>query len=341
MDISIIIPVYKVEKYVKYCVESVISQTYKGEVECIIVNDCTPDRSMEIIEDVISTYQGNIQFKILHHEKNEGIAVVRNTGLKAATGKYIIQVDSDDYFEADMLNKMYHKAELEDADIVVADYYLDSLAGSVYRKQTLPIEKVEMIRRLIWNTSPYEHFDITLSNKLIQRKLYINNDIYCYPNIDYGEDLLTVLRVIWVASKIVYINEAFYHYVKYNPNSCCNTISLKNIIGRMEANKMIERFIEEKKIECDWELSLKKISDKAYILFSTSGDLQRQYCSLYKETNKYISTYCRNSNYRTYWKFAYRLGLRGNLFLFNLMRGIWRLLKNRKEQLICMADIEK
>lgn len=341
MDISVIIPVYKVEKYVRYCIESVINQTYKGEVECIIVDDCTPDRSMEVIEDVISTYQGNIQFKILHHVKNEGIAAVRNTGLKAAMGKYVIQVDSDDYFEANMLYKMYHKAELENADIVVADLYLDFLTKTVCRKQTLPIEKVEIIRRLIWSTSQDEYFDISLSNKLIRRELFINNNIFCYPNVDYGEDLLIMLRVIWVANKIVNIHEAFYHYVKYNFNSYCSIISLKNIRDRMEANKIIERFIEEKKIECNREFSLRKISDKAYILFSTSGDLQRQYCSLYKETNKYISTYILNSNYRLYWKLAYRLGLQGNLFLFNLMRSIWRLLRNRKEQLISIADIEK
>ena len=103
MNISVIIPVYNVEKYVERCILSIMSQTYTESVECIVVNDCTPDNSMKIVEKMVSDYKGQIQFKLLYHEHNRGVAAVRNTGLDAASGDYIIQIDSDDYCEPDML----------------------------------------------------------------------------------------------------------------------------------------------------------------------------------------------------------------------------------------------
>lgn len=122
MNISVIIPIYNVEKFVERCILSIINQTYTKEVECIIVNDCTPDSSMKIVERLVADYKGQIRFKLLNHERNKGIAAVRNTGLNAASGDYIIYIDSDDYCEQDMLEKMYTKAVEEDADVIVADF---------------------------------------------------------------------------------------------------------------------------------------------------------------------------------------------------------------------------
>lgn len=123
MNISVIIPIYNVEKFVERCILSIINQTYTKEVECIIVNDCTPDSSMKIVERLVADYKGQIRFKLLNHERNKGIAAVRNTGLNAASGDYIIYIDSDDYCEQDMLEKMYTKAVEEDADVIVADFW--------------------------------------------------------------------------------------------------------------------------------------------------------------------------------------------------------------------------
>lgn len=105
MNISVIIPVYNVERYVERCLLSIINQTYTESVECIVVNDCTPDNSMKIVEKLVADYKGSIQFKLLCHKHNRGLAAVRNTGINNAGGKYIVHVDSDDYCEPDMLEK--------------------------------------------------------------------------------------------------------------------------------------------------------------------------------------------------------------------------------------------
>ena len=122
MKISVIIPVYNVEKYIYRCIESIINQTMTEDIECIIVNDATPDKSINIIKEILSHYNGNISFKIINHEKNEGLAAARETGMKYAQGDYIIHLDSDDYCEINMLEEMYNTAITNDADI--RDYKL-------------------------------------------------------------------------------------------------------------------------------------------------------------------------------------------------------------------------
>lgn len=333
MDISIIIPVYNVERYIERCVKSVINQAYKGEVECIIVNDCTPDNSINIIKEVLLVYHGNIQFKILHHTKNKGLAHARNTGLKTAVGDYVIQVDGDDYFESDMLCKMYAKAKLENADIVIADFYLTFPTRDEYQKQILPSSKKEIVQRLVW--CPFRNdFTRGVWNKLIRRSLYIDNNIFCYPNINYGEDLLAMLHIFDVAVKIVNVQEAFYHYVQYNANSYCSTITLGNIENRIQGNEIISEFVTKRQIDCKKELAFKKLSDKSYILFGTSGKMQQQYVTLYTEAEEYISNFVDECINSSYWKFAYKLGLRGNLLLFNLMRNFWMMVRNKKVTLL-------
>ena len=96
MKITIVVPVYNVEPYIEDCLKSVAEQTYKGDIECIIVDDCTPDGSCAIIEHFINEYNGSIDFKLLHHTKNRGLSAARNTGIGAATGEYIYFLDSDD-----------------------------------------------------------------------------------------------------------------------------------------------------------------------------------------------------------------------------------------------------
>lgn len=103
MKISVVVPLYNVGSYVLRCLNSIINQTLVEEVECIIVNDCSTDKSLEIVNLRLSNYVGPISFHILHHEKNRGLAAARNTGLQAATGEYIIFIDSDDYCELTML----------------------------------------------------------------------------------------------------------------------------------------------------------------------------------------------------------------------------------------------
>ena len=96
ISVSIIIPVYNVEQYIESCLLSVINQNYKGDIECVIVNDCTPDQSMVVVHKILSDYDGNILFKIVDHKENRGLSASRNSGVRVATGDYLYFLDSDD-----------------------------------------------------------------------------------------------------------------------------------------------------------------------------------------------------------------------------------------------------
>lgn len=110
MKISIIIPVYNVEQYIIECLESVAQQTYKEDIECIIVDDCGTDNSIPYAEKFVNNYNGNINFRIIHHIKNRGLSAARNTGTNAATGDYIFYLDSDDKIIPDCIKLMVYTA---------------------------------------------------------------------------------------------------------------------------------------------------------------------------------------------------------------------------------------
>lgn len=122
MLISIIIPVYKVEEYIERCIQSVISQDYQGDLECLLIDDCTPDNSCAIIGNILDKYDGPIKFRLLHHEKNRGLSAARNTGIDNAQGDYIYFLDSDDYISSDCISKLSAPLSERDYDIVIGNY---------------------------------------------------------------------------------------------------------------------------------------------------------------------------------------------------------------------------
>lgn len=116
--VSIIVPVYNVEKYIDRCLNSLVNQTLK-EIEIIIVNDNTPDNSMKICEEYAKR---DNRIKIYNKEQNEGLGLTRNYGIKKANGEYIAFVDSDDYVDNDFYEKLYNKIIKTNSDICFAEY---------------------------------------------------------------------------------------------------------------------------------------------------------------------------------------------------------------------------
>lgn len=121
--VSIIIPVYNVELYVERCLQSIMSQTYKGSIECLIVDDCGTDKSMNVVEQLVANYHGPICFRILHHEHNRGVSGARNTGMEAATGDYLFFLDSDDEISADCFEKLTSPLTEGQYDLVVGNIH--------------------------------------------------------------------------------------------------------------------------------------------------------------------------------------------------------------------------
>ena len=122
-EVSVIIPVYKVEDYIGRCCRGLFSQTLES-IEYIFIDDCSPDRSVSVIEDALSDFPSRKpQVRLLRTERNSGQAAVRALGIREATGEYVIHCDSDDWPEPSMYGKLYSKAKEEDADIVICDMF--------------------------------------------------------------------------------------------------------------------------------------------------------------------------------------------------------------------------
>ena len=118
MKVSIIIPVYNVAPYIKRCLDSIVAQTFQN-IECILVDDCGTDNSKEIVQQYIDNYQGYIQFKIIHHEKNLGLSGARNTGIRIATGEWLYFLDSDDAVTPNCISSLLAlKDKYPDVDFV-------------------------------------------------------------------------------------------------------------------------------------------------------------------------------------------------------------------------------
>jgi len=104
--VSVIVPVYNVEAYVEQCLRSVAEQTYTGSIECIIIDDCGTDGSMDVVSRFVDSYDGPVEFKVVHHEKNRGLSAARNTGMDEATGEYVCFLDSDDYLHPSFIKTL-------------------------------------------------------------------------------------------------------------------------------------------------------------------------------------------------------------------------------------------
>src|SRR5574344_624731 len=173
--VSIIIPIYNVEKYIERCARSLFEQT-EEDLEFIFVNDCTPDNSMQILNDVIRDYPSRKdQIKIIENEKNLGLPLTRQKGIKEATGEYIIHCDSDDWVDKDMYRMLYGKAKADDLDLVWCDLYRTDGVTNDYIVQDTEIDKTTILKALLHETKGGY-----LWNHLVKRNLIFDNE-YMYP----------------------------------------------------------------------------------------------------------------------------------------------------------------
>lgn len=187
--VSVIIPVYQVSDYVERWLLSVMNQTYQN-IECIIVDDCSTDDSIDKCERLIESYRGPIKYQILHHEWNRGLSAARNTGTNAATGNYLYYIDSDDYISKSCIELL--------AKYVLEDDSLEMVQGSHVRlfegneeckiNGNLRISGNEKIQKLFYDKHAIQ---VYVWNKLLKRSFVVNNKLYCKEGIVYEDYLWT------------------------------------------------------------------------------------------------------------------------------------------------------
>ena len=193
--ISIIIPVYKVEKYIERCLLSVMNQRCQSiSIECIIVDDCSPDGSMQIAKKLIENYSGPIQFEMVSHDKNLGLSAARNTGMSLAKGDYLLFIDSDDYITDDCIQKLTDVVQQNPEVEVVkgnhqgrADINLARIPqGHLSNDQLLDLLYKSIIPVMAWNTlikkSLVEKWGLSFKVGLIQEDVLWTNLLFRHVN---------------------------------------------------------------------------------------------------------------------------------------------------------------
>lgn len=240
--ISIIVPIYNVEKYLRKCINSIIDQSY-SKIEVILVDDGSTDASGNICEEFA---QNDSRIKVIHKD-NEGLVRARKSGLKIATGKYIGFVDGDDYIEPEMYEKLYQEISLNYADMVHMGY--ESLGVSF-----LPYMDEEVIINERNRTSLLEKYVLgTKENTIIAPsvcvKLFSDEVIRkCYEQVpdecSYGEDFICLSYCFLECKKIVLRRQAYYHYVIRN-DSIMHTNVLDRICKECELYKVLGSVLQE------------------------------------------------------------------------------------------------
>lgn len=208
--ISVIVPVYKAEKYLHRCVDSILAQTFT-DFELLLIDDGSPDDSGKICDE----YAKRDARVRVYHKENEGVSSARQDGIDNAQGEYTIHADPDDWVESTMLEELYQKAKEDNADMVICDFFVNKATKQIYQKQQPSLLDHETVLKEL-----FQQLHGSCCNKLIKRTCYINHNIKFCLNLNCREDLLFNVQLLVFNIKITYIPQAYYHYDNYsNANS--------------------------------------------------------------------------------------------------------------------------
>ena len=214
--LSIIVPVYDVERYLPKCIDSILAQTFT-DFELILVEDGSPDNCPALCDAAAAK---DARIRVLH-QKNGGLSAARNAGLDAARGKWIGFVDSDDYIAPEMYEALYKAVQSTGADLALCDYAeVDETGAPCLPPYTGLAQRIftgrELLKRAT-NTMAQPAW-----NKLYRRDLLVDHQIQFTSEVRWAEDLVFNMQYLEYANVLVSIPEAGYYYVQ-NPQSICHT----------------------------------------------------------------------------------------------------------------------
>lgn len=325
-EISIIIPVYRVQTLIERSVSSVISQTLK-EFELVLVDDCGGDNSIELAEALLRNSWLKNSYKVVKNTVNSGVAASRGAGLDASSGNYIIHLDSDDYFDPVLIQTLYFELTDTGSDLAICGYYAEERNSSVSHI-TCKAERVILqseeergayIKDMLANRLPS-----ALWNKMARRELFMDSDIKFIPEL--RDDLSVSPLLIAKANKIVLVNKPLVHYVLYNSSSVSATSGhLKLIISTIDyldsklpafAKNACREEIFSYKVKTRRRLFLHKEIDKSELV---------KVITLFPEINREVLI-GNNPETKAHYRILSSLISRGDSSLLRLMRGIFKLI---------------
>ena len=234
--ISVIIPIYNVEKYLKTCLNSIINQTLK-EIEVICVNDGSTDNSLSLLQE----YSRKENKIMIINQRNRGLSEARNTGVKFSKGEFIYFIDSDDYLRLNALFELYEYSQKNNLDIIYfqsilfkndeeIDYIKNDTNLSHLSNFTINPKNIINGKSLYVKLTKIKKFSPVVWRILIRKEFYVNNRLSFYPGILH-EDISFFLNAIILANRTSYVNNIYYNYRINNESITSKKINLKNLYG--------------------------------------------------------------------------------------------------------------
>lgn len=302
--VSVVVPVYGVEKYIERCARSLFEQTL-DDIEYLFIDDCTPDKSVEILKQVMEDYPQRKNKVVIHRmEQNSGQAKVRESGMRSATGEYVIHCDSDDWVHPEMYERLYNYAVTGDYDMVWCDYYRSDGKHNEYIHQESDTQAVNLVGNMLAGSR--SRLIGSVCNRLYKRRLQTS---IIYPKANMNEDLVIVTQLTLACKKIGHLSQALYYYYVNHASICMEPNEksvVRNLEGAIDNNRIIMQVLSENGLDkcLSKQIVSKKLACKE-ILIPLLG--QRKYRDLWRDTfseinsqimsNPYIS---RNSKFRAF-----------------------------------------
>ena len=288
--ISIIVPAYNVEKYIKTCLDSLINQTYSN-FEIIVINDGSTDQT----EKILNEYESNPKIRIFS-QKNGGLSAARNQGLNLANGELVCFIDSDDSVKSDYLEKLAAPFfEDSNIDITVCGYqekFENSEINHVLKSQK--ITGAQATKDLLIKQ---QDFNILAWNKLYRKKLFSNNHIE-YPAGQIHEDNLTTYKLFSHAQKVFYLSDVLYIYQRTHSEITKNLYSKEKTLKRLQVKEQMAIEAGQYLQDPDLKLSAEVASLLAYFAFldhAISRQINKSYYDVYlMKTRKLASSQFKN-----------------------------------------------
>lgn len=238
MKVSVIIPVYNVVLFIERCLLSALNQTW-NDLEIILVNDCTPDNSMEVVAEVLKVHPRSSIVKIISHQQNKGLSAARNTGIYNSQGDYLYFLDSDDYLPLNSIELLALEAKLHNVDFVIGDC---KVVGKIRSIPPLCLPSCSLKTNLdILSTYAKSKWPVMACNKLVKHSFLLNECLYFREGILHEDDLWTFMLAC-KASNAYIVHEITYYYFMQS-NSITGNPSIKNLESRISIIQCIYDFI--------------------------------------------------------------------------------------------------
>lgn len=292
--VSVIVPVYKAEKYIERCCVSLFGQTLDG-IEYIFVDDKSPDDSVAFIQKVLTRYPHRTGWvKIIANEENKGVAYSRQKGLEVATGEFVIHCDSDDWLDIEAYEKVYKCAVEENADVVRFGYVVEYSNG--HKHSVSYSSRDYYMPNVIFNISPKTG---SVWGGAIRREMLEQYSIKFPQDTNWGEDFCVSIASLLVSKKTICLSECYYHYWQ-NSESITHTITKEKCMELVKIGGIVEEFLKSVGLlsKYTFQLNYLKFQSKAILLRDNSVRDISLWKSIYPECHKDVMKY----NYPFYFR---------------------------------------